>query len=422
MHLATTSALPLPAPTVDIAIRPATVDDIPAIDRLQKPHSRELGFFPRAQLQGYIEKHGVLVAERAGTRDGGQGTSEMHGSANASSLDPRPSTLLGYIAYSDRYLKRDELGIVVQLCVDPTMRRSFIGAALLKAAFERSSYGCKLYCCWCAQDLAANRFWESMGFVPLAFRTGSVKKKGLRDYGTEGPREEDGRAFPSVPYPSVPQSHCSPRIHIFWQKRIRAGDATTPFWFPSKTEGGALREDRIILPIPPGVHWSDVMPVILPTAGPVGREETERRSDEETESRRPHRKSRIVDRKSPPPVYEPPLKLGSMLRFAKAKPQIEAKPVEPKDVTEPTPDAQPVRAKRAAKRCASTDAGEPPAGSTKRYDPTLIAKARELRDRWMEQVDRDPSLLMPTAKYDVARLIAPTASHEVPLLGHQQAA
>lgn len=408
MQLATTTPIPLPAPTVDIAIRPATVDDIPAIDRLQKPHSKELGFFPRAQLQGYIEKHGVLVAEaieEQGERRKEQAKTEV----DAPSLAPcslllSPPRLVAYIAYTDRYLKRDELGIVVQLCVHPTMRRSFIGAALLKAAFERSSYGCKLFCCWCAQDLAANRFWESMGFSAIAFRTGSM---------TKGAKK-------------------SPRIHVFWQKRIRAGDATTPFWFPSKTEGGALREDRIILPIPPGVHWSDVMPVVLPEAvggeqWAVGREETERRSDEETESRKPNRKSRIVDRKSPPPVYEPPLKLGSMLRFAKAKPPIEAKPVEPKDVTEATPDAQPVRAKRASTRCASTrcastDAGEAPAGSTKRYDPTLIAKARELRDRWMEQVDRDPSLLMPTAKYDVARMIAPSASHEVPLLGHQQAA
>jgi hypothetical protein len=44
---------------------------------------------------------------------------------------------------------------------------------LVQAMFERAAYGCKLFCCWCAQDLAANYFWESIGFVPLAFRTGS---------------------------------------------------------------------------------------------------------------------------------------------------------------------------------------------------------------------------------------------------------
>ncbi len=422
MQLATTTPIPLPAPTVDIAIRPATVDDIPAIDRLQKPHSKELGFFPRAQLQGYIEKHGVLVAE-AIEEQGETSKEQANTEVDAPSLSPcslllSPPRLVAYIAYTDRYLKRDELGIVVQLCVDPSMRRSFIGAALLKAAFERSSYGCRLFCCWCAQDLAANRFWESMGFSAIAFRTGSA----TRGKGSVVRVQGSGRGTNLSSLNPKP-STLTPRIHIFWQKRIRAGDAATPFWFPSKTEGGALREDRIILPIPPGVHWSDVMPAVLPTAGPVGREETERRSDEETESRRPNRKLEIGNRKSPrrvsagPPVYEPPLKLGSMLRFAKAKPQIEAKVA-----TESTPDTQPVRTKRAAKRCASTDAGEAPAGSTKRYDPTLLAKARELRDRWMEQVDRDPSLLLPTAKYDVARLIAPSASHEVPLMLEQRAA
>ena len=37
----------------------------------------------------------------------------------------------------------------------------------------------------------------------------------------------------------------------------------TPWWFPSSTGGGAMREDRIVLPIPPGKHWAEEMPVIL---------------------------------------------------------------------------------------------------------------------------------------------------------------
>ena len=97
--------------------------------------------------------------------------------------------------------------------------------------FDRAAYGCKLFCCWCAQEIAANRFWEAMGFVPLAFRSGS-RGKG--------------------------------RTHIFWQRRVRAGDSTTPYWFPSQTGGGSLREDRLVLPIPPGSRWEDVMPVVLP--------------------------------------------------------------------------------------------------------------------------------------------------------------
>jgi GNAT superfamily N-acetyltransferase len=79
---------------------------------------------------------------------------------------------LGYCASRDRYLKRDELGVIYQLCVAPGVQRKLVGASLIKAVFERSAYGCRLYCCWCAQDLAANYFWESLGFVPIAFRAG----------------------------------------------------------------------------------------------------------------------------------------------------------------------------------------------------------------------------------------------------------
>ena len=128
---------------------------------------------------------------------------------------------LGYCIAQDQYFKRDDVGIIYQMSVLPGKQRGLIGASLLKAQFERSAYGCKLYCCWCAQDIAANHFWESLGFVALAFRAGSEKKS---------------------------------RTHIFWQKRIRQGDTTTPWWFPSKTAGGSIREDRIVLPIPPGTH------------------------------------------------------------------------------------------------------------------------------------------------------------------------
>jgi hypothetical protein len=39
----------------------------------------------------------------------------------------------------------------------------------------------------------------------------------------------------------------------------------------------------------------------------------------------------------------------------------------------------------------------------RKYDPKLIAAARELRDRWLEEVQANPSLLLPRGKYDVAR-------------------
>lgn len=106
---------------------------------------------PTAQFEGKIKLGHVLTAEVDGER-------------------------VGYCIGNDQYFKRDDVGIIYQLNVVPGKQRGFIGASLLKAQFERSAYGCKLYCCWCAQDIEANHFWEAMGFVPLAFRAGSAKK------------------------------------------------------------------------------------------------------------------------------------------------------------------------------------------------------------------------------------------------------
>src|SRR4051812_32828159 len=159
----------IPTPKIDISIRQATMEDLAFIDGLQKKHSKQLGFFPRAQMQGYLRNQWVLIAEENG----------------------RP---IGYVASRDRYQKRDELGVIYQLCVDPGAQRKLVGAALIQAMFERSAYGCRLYCCWCAKDLEANYFWESLGFVPVAFRAGSSKKS---------------------------------RVHIFWSKRIVEGDHET---------------------------------------------------------------------------------------------------------------------------------------------------------------------------------------------------
>jgi len=226
------------------------MDDIPFIDELQKKNNNSLGFMFRATLEGKIKRDEILIAEEVSSCElrvaSGGLASPASGShdASASVLTTHNSQLattpLGYLIGNDRYFKRDELGAIFQLCVVPGKRRGLVGATLLKSLFERASYGCKLYCCWCAQDLEANHFWESMGFVPVAFRSGAKKK--LK--GADGKRAD--------------------RVHIFWQKRIRAGDNETPWWYPHETGGGAINEDRIVLPIPPGVHWSEVKSVVLP--------------------------------------------------------------------------------------------------------------------------------------------------------------
>src|SRR4051812_45576192 len=201
----------------------------------------------------------------------GQGDKVNADSSPCHLFTPSPCHPLGYCIGHDQYFKRDDVGIIYQLNVEPGKQRSLIGAMLIKAMFERAAYGCRLFCCWCAQDIEANRFWESMGFIPLAFRAGS-RGKG--------------------------------RVHIFWQRRIRAGDCVTPYWFPSQTSSGSIREDRLGLPIPPGKHWSDEMPLLLPAA-----------VSSEPQKRLPGAREK-QQKKSPQPKASPYAIARSKLHFA----------------------------------------------------------------------------------------------------------
>jgi hypothetical protein len=345
------SDLIVPIPSAPIHIRLATVADVPFIDGLQKENARQLGFLARSWIEAKIAKGQVLIAE------------EVRGQTSEVSAVPERSeplatgnrqlaTPLGYIIAQDKYLKREELGLIVQLCVVKTSQRGLIGATLLKAAFDRAAYGCRLFCCWCAQDLeGANRFWEAMGFVPLAFRAGSERKR---------------------------------RVHIFWQKRVRGDDdVSAAWWYPSTTGGGAIREDRLVFPIPPGVSWREVRPVQLPVAScqlPVKRTE-----------RIPNRKSQTANRKSPagPGPGMVGILVGGKIKYVPR----------PGYVQEVVSCQLPV-----------VSQGKPRARRPEaKIDPMFLAAARELRDRYLEHVNEGRGLL-PGGKYDVARALPGTAS------------
>lgn len=391
----------LPEPGVQINIRPGVLDDYPFIDDLQKRHKHAVGFMWEAAIKGHIEKGNVLVAEAATGVGGsglGVGSSQDHvQSTEGSAQHPNPQnptpTRLGYVLGVDRYLKRDELGIIYQLNVAPGHQRGLIGANLLKAKFEASAYGYRLYCCWCAQDLAANKFWEAMGFVPLAFRTGG------------GRRKKDG-----------------PRMHIFWQKRIRPRkfDAQRetwveddyPYWFPSQTGAGAIGEDRIVLPIPPGSHWSEAKPIVLPQGPSVG-EEAKRL---EAEVGRLEKEKRAAKRKGAPGGEKPAEKPKAARSVKQGGLHFGPIPGAPEPVVSPAAaEAEKALSKaEAAKQEAEKieaelkEAKKKARRAKKKFDPAQEAFARELKDRWLEQVAAQPGLLAAgRARYEVSRQIAP---------------
>jgi hypothetical protein len=235
-----------------------------------------------------------------------------------------------------------------------------------------------LFSCWCAQDIQANWFWESIGFMPLAFRTGSRAKQ---------------------------------RIHIFWQRRVRENDDSTPYWFPAKTECGAIGEDRIVLPIPPGTHWRDAKPLLLPGLPPPPQEmpltlpggQPVRIRPEAPKLTRSQRAA--LERAKSAHLGASPLGKRAVIRGGRIKyvdiPGFDASTDGPDELA----SLNPPKPKK-------------PRAPRQKHDPKYIEAARELRDRYLEQVNADRALPAAHGKYDVSRQLeaAPSTLKQTPLL------
>ena len=327
----------LPVPAIDLRIRPATLGDVPDLDRLQRPVTRQVGFFPTKQFEGYVRMNAVLVAVSGGA-------------------------IVGYCIAKDRYSGRDDLGVVFQLNVDPTVRRKRVGAALMKATLERAAYGCRLFCCWCAQDIEAGEFWKSVGFVPVAVRRGSERKR---------------------------------RTHVLWQRRVNAGD-DTPYWYPYETKNGSIRESRLCFPIPPGTPWREAATMELPPeARPPGGYSLE------DKSRKPRRRE-IVEKKAEVPKMR--VWVGGRWKLVdRPAPagRLEAVTPVPVVVEETLP--------------AVVEKKEPKVREIAPHEAAASAFCRELRDRWAERAAEEPALLTASAgRYEVGRALQGTASAALP--------
>ena len=181
-------------------------------------------------------------------------------------------------------------------------------------------------------------------------------------------------------------------MHIFWQRRIREGDVTTPWWFPSKTDQGAMREDRLVLPIPPGLHWRDEMPVLQSN-----------RQDEPAAPRKRVKQPEVGSKGGPMKPTASPRARAQFGRPGAAMVVVE----QPKPGPKPEPKPAGTERSRSAKR---------PRPPKERIDPAVVAKARELRDRYLERLNESPNgLPAPAARYDVSRsLAAPDAARALP--------
>jgi len=192
---------------------------------------------------------------------------------------------------------------------------------------------------------------------------------------------------------------------------VRDNDDCTPYWFPSQTSAGAVNEDRIVLPIPPGTHWRDAKPVVLPgvkvepetpltlPGGALVRPRPEQPKLSVTQKA-------AIKRSQSKHLAGVPLGKKAVITASGFKyidrtdyaPELDA----PDTFEAPKPKRTP---KPRAKN-----------------DPKYIAAARELRDRFLEQVNADRLLPGTQGKYDVSRQLqsapgaAPTELNQTRLL------
>ncbi|MEM7576716.1 MAG: hypothetical protein AAF328_04495 [Planctomycetota bacterium] len=409
--------LRLPTSAVDFDVRPGTLADLPWVDAAQKAEREGLGFRFQSELEGHVREGRLWIAEQTPgskqttdcTDDADSGSASAPTSHQSLVTSHHDAKRIGYCVARDRYQSRDELGLIVQMYVVPEHRRSLVAANFLRRIWDTWPTGVKLCSCWCAQDLPANRFWESCGFRALAFRTGSRETR-FSVYDAEG--NPTGKV----------KRH---RIHIYWQKRIRAGDVETPYWYPGQTGGGSLNEARLVFPIPPGHSWRDAKPKILPGVGDLF--EALRREREEVERR-------ALLQLAPPDDAKPKL---SKKEKAAAKAVRDAKhaeadaqrskihrgglrfaPLPPSGEElkrqEAEAAAEAKRAKAEATKLAKKEAKAAAKKMSSKNDSALAALSRELRDRWLDAVATDETLLSlpPEDKpaYDVTRQLEAPSS------------
>ena len=388
-----TSLLPV-EPRVGFSVRLATLDDFGWIDAMQKEEADRVGFLPQKAIEKRIGEGNILVAEQKGPRgQGAEGSREEQKGAREEGsesgedpglhlapgpLDPSaPSSPLGYCLAQDRYMKQDHVGQIMQLNIKKEYRRSLVGGALVQATFDKAAYGVKLYGLWCRQDLPANRFWEAMGFLPIAFRAAG--------FGNQKPGVDPKR-----------------KIQIYWQRRVRVGDVKTEYWFPYETQGGLMAESRLVLPIPPGVHWGDVMEPVLP--GTERRAEEARMLEAELDEGIEERKGEVKRKqreakeaaKRAKEIAEGPVIIHGVavdrkraanvpLGFDLSPEMKAAKLAEEKKAAVAAERERLKEEKREAKAAAKQ--------ARRKTDPELLAFGREFRDRWQEAVTERPELL-----------------------------
>ena len=167
-------------------IRIAVSDDLAFIDHLQKRNAEELAFYPKTVLEREIQSQRILLAL----------VNNQHA---------------GYLYHGA--MEGDRVCKIHQACIEYDLRGQWYGAGLVGSLEDTSNlvgaYGISLRC---GSDIAANAFWERMGFVCVNVTAGGVRR--MRDINA-WVKELKPSLFPLQPVePSNKAKDAS-----FWRKR-----------------------------------------------------------------------------------------------------------------------------------------------------------------------------------------------------------
>tara|TARA_R110001606_G_C15139412_1_gene624363 strand:- start:122 stop:712 length:591 start_codon:yes stop_codon:yes gene_type:complete len=136
---------------IDITVMPAVESDLVFIDYLQKKNAEELAFFPKQVFEREVQNFRILLARVNGEPAG--------------------------------YIYHGSIGPIVkihQACIEYDLRGQLYGAALIRQLIDLVDAANGLSITLrCGSDIAANGFWQAMGFYCQGVTAGGIRR--MRD-------------------------------------------------------------------------------------------------------------------------------------------------------------------------------------------------------------------------------------------------
>lgn len=138
---------------MELIIRYALLSDLTYVDHLQKKNAEELAFYPKAVFEREVQNQRILLAL----------VNNQHA---------------GYLYHGAMGL--DKVNKIHQACIEYDLRGQWYGAGLVRQLESMNQVlGADGISLRCGSDIAANQFWQRMGFSCIDIKPGGVRR--MRD-------------------------------------------------------------------------------------------------------------------------------------------------------------------------------------------------------------------------------------------------